>query len=53
MFNFDRIDFQSIAAAAVGALIVSSACIAVTVAPVSAEQPRTVQVAAAETPAKG
>jgi hypothetical protein len=45
MFNFDKIDLQRIVTAAVGALVLSTACIGAAVAPAGAFEPAARQVA--------
>ncbi|MFW2830281.1 energy transducer TonB [Sphingomonas sp. ID0503] len=45
MFNFDVIDFQRVAASTVGALVVSTACLAAAVAPARAAELKPVSVA--------
>lgn len=51
MFKFDTIDLQQIATAAVGAVILSTACIGAAVGPARAiETDRTIQIAAVPQP---
>ncbi|HEV2747577.1 MAG TPA: hypothetical protein VGW34_09805 [Allosphingosinicella sp.] len=46
MFNFDKIDLQRIATAAVGALILTTACVGAAVAPARAVETAPIQVSA-------
>ena len=46
MFKFNKIDFQRIATAAVGALVLTTACVGAAVAPARAVETASVQVSA-------